>query len=239
MNILITGGASGLGEVITKQLASISSNNIYFTYSKSADQARSIEIQFSNTKAIHCNFEDSSTVLSLLSAFETFDIHVLINNALTGLQTTHFHKIEPNHFTLSFAKNVSPVIQITQGAILYFRKQKNGKIITVLSSYIIDKPPIGLSEYVAEKNYLLSLTKSWAIENIKFNITSNSISPSFMQTPLTADTDERVIEEMIKAHPNKKLLSPGEVAIAVQRLINIEPNMTGTNLIMNSASDIF
>jgi len=43
MNILITGGASGLGEAITKQLASISSNNVYFTYSKSADQARSIE----------------------------------------------------------------------------------------------------------------------------------------------------------------------------------------------------
>jgi NAD(P)-dependent dehydrogenase (short-subunit alcohol dehydrogenase family) len=239
MNILITGGASGLGEAITLKLASDSSNKVFFTYFKSLEKATEIESKFSNTKAIACDFADASSISSLCKTLETFGIHVLINNALTGLQTTHFHKVEAEHFLKSFRTNISPVIQITQSAILYFRKQKNGKIITVLSSYIIDKPPIGLSEYVAEKNYLLSLTKSWAIENIKFNITSNSISPSFMQTPLTADTDERVIEEMIKAHPNKKLLSPGEVAIAVQRLINIEPNMTGTNLIMNSASDIF
>ncbi|MDX2171910.1 MAG: SDR family oxidoreductase [Bacteroidota bacterium] len=238
MNILVTGGASGLGAAITKQLAMVTSNKVYFTYNKSADLARAIEIQFSNTKAIHCNFEDASSVFSLLSSFEKFDINVLINNALTGLQTTHFHKIESSYFVQSFMKNVLPVIQITQSALLYFRKKKSGKVITILSSYILDKPPIGLSAYVAEKNYLLSLCKSWATENVKFNISSIAISPSFMQTALTADTDERVIEEMINVHPDKKLLNPQDVAIMVQRLLD-KTEINGTNLIINSASDIF
>lgn len=235
MNIVVTGGASGLGAAITKQLASVSSNKIYFTYNKSIDQAKNIESHFSNAKGIHCNFEDASSVSSLLTAFDKYDIQALVNNAMTGLQTMHFHKMEADHFTKSFMKNVAPVIQITQGAISYFRKQKSGKIITILSSYILDKPPIGLSEYVAEKNYLLSLCKSWSVENTKFNISSNSISPSFMQTPLTVDTDERVIEDMINAHPLKKLLTPEDVAVAVQRLLDKE--VTGTNMIINSASD--
>ena len=37
-NILITGGASGLGEAITLKLASDSSNKVFFTYFKSLEK---------------------------------------------------------------------------------------------------------------------------------------------------------------------------------------------------------
>jgi 3-oxoacyl-[acyl-carrier protein] reductase len=238
MNILITGGASGLGEAITLKLASDSANKVFFTYFKSKKRAGEIESKFSNTKAIACDFEDEQSVTNLLSIFEKENIQVLVNNAFTGLSANYFHKTDANYFLDNFSRNILPVIKVTQQAILHFRKQKFGKIVTVLSSYIINKPPIGMSEYVASKNYLLSLSKSWATENVKFNIVSNCISPSTMLTNLTSETDERIIEEMQNAHPLKKLITPVEVADSINYLINASQQINGTNMILNAAADL-
>ena len=139
---------------------------------------------------------------------------------MTGFEQNYFHKLKADYFTDSFQRNVLPAIKITQTALVYFRKKKFGKIITVLSSYLINKPPIGLSEYTASKSYLLSLSKSWATENANFNISSNCISPSFMQTSLTSDTDERVVSEMITKHPLKTLLKVEEAAEAIAFFVN-------------------
>lgn len=238
MNILITGGASGLGEAITKTLATDSSNNVYFTYCKSKENAEEIEGKFKNTKGIFCDFEDHTSIQSLLVQMDELKLHVLINNALTGLKKEYFHKIQPEYFSENFSRNILPVIKITQKAILLFRKQKFGKIITVISAYIATKPAIGLSEYVAQKNYLFSLSKSWAVENSRHNITSNCISPSYMQTHLNSDTDDRVLEDIINSHPLKKLLTPEEVAESVSHLVNASQQINGVNLIINSAIDI-
>ena len=238
MNILITGGASGLGEAITLKLASDSSNKVFFTYFKSLEKATEIETKFSNTRAVACDFEDEQSVTNLLTIFEKENIQVLVNNAFTGLSANYFHKTDANYFLNSFSKNILPVIKVTQQAILHFRKQKFGKIVTILSSYIINKPPLGMSEYVASKNYLLSLSKSWATENAKFNISANCISPSMMLTNLTSDTDERIVEEMQNAHPLKKLITPVEVAESINYLINSSQQINGTNMIMNAAADI-
>lgn len=60
MNILITGGASGLGEAITKKLAKDINNNVYFTYFKSETNAKKIKFDFSNAFPIKCDFKDLS-----------------------------------------------------------------------------------------------------------------------------------------------------------------------------------
>ncbi len=238
MNILITGGASGFGESITKNLARNKANKIYFTYCKSSENAKRIEFSFTNTKGIYCNFKNADSIQSLLGQMESLHLEVLVNNALTGIKKDYFHKIEADDFVQSYMTNILPVIKITQKAILIFRKQKSGKIITIISSYISNKPAIGLSEYLAQKNYLLSLSKSWVVENAKFNITCNCVSPAFMQTPLNADTDERVIEEIINNHPLKRLLTPDEAAESVNYFINAQKHVNGVNMIINSPNDI-
>jgi len=57
---------------------------------------------------------------------------------------------------------------------------------------------------LANKAYLLAMHKSWATENKAFNITSNCISPDFMTTALNDQTDERVIENLVKTTSFKK-----------------------------------
>jgi NAD(P)-dependent dehydrogenase (short-subunit alcohol dehydrogenase family) len=119
-----------------------------------------------------------------------------------------------------------------------FRKKRYGKIITVLTSYLVNRPPTGLSEYVANKAYLESLSKSWAVEGASYGITANCISPSMMRTQLTSDLDERVIEEISIRHPFGKIVTPEEVADAVSFMVSSTQQINGVNLLINGGEDV-
>ena len=239
MNILVTGGSSGLGASITKKLAASAGNLVYFTCPFDTPEKNIIEKEFSNTRGIICNFREEKDVDALVAQLDTFNLDVLVNNAwATKIIKKHYQKIDQQDFLNGFMFNIMPVIKITKELISRFRKKKFGKIVTVLTSSIVNKPPAGYSEYVAAKSYIASLCKSWANENAAFNITSNCVSPSFMQTAFTDDTDERVVEEMINSHPLKRILTPDEVADSVVFLVNSTQQINGINLLMNAASDI-
>ncbi|MNS23266.1 3-oxoacyl-[acyl-carrier-protein] reductase FabG [compost metagenome] len=239
MNILVTGGASGLGEAITRILARDSDNTVYFTYSNSAANAQKIEFEFSNTVSVKCDFKNSSEVQSLVNKIDDLKLDVLINNAYCGSPiTTYFHKIPEDTFSSEFMFNIMPTILITQAVINSFRKKKKGKVITILTSFLLNTPPLGASSYVANKAYLGSLVKSWATENAKFNISSNSISPSFMQTNLTSDVDERIIEQIVNDHPLKKILTVEEVAESVLFLTNASSQINGVDIVLNAGTNI-
>lgn len=239
MNILITGGASGLGEAITKAVAlAYPDEKIYFTYCSSQRNAAAINAEYPNTVALKCDFRNQQDVDALCSLIESTGMGILVNNAITGLLKQHFHKIEKKEFAGSFAENVFPVVAITSSFIASARKVKAGKIITILSSSVVNAPPTGWSLYTAEKNYLLAMHRSWAIENASFNISSNCISPGFMHTQLNHETDERIIEDMIAKHPLKKLLTPEEVASVVLFLMNASSQVNGNNIIINSSLSI-
>ena len=239
MNILITGGASGLGEAITKAAAlAYPGAIVYFTYHRSEQNAIAIRSEYSNTRALKCDFKNQQDIDTICSFIEANDIGILVNNAIAGLSKQYFHKIEKREFVEGFADNVLPVIAITSSFIARARKIKSGKIISILSAAIINSPPTGWSAYVAEKNYLLTMHRSWALENAAFNITSNCISPGFMATALNKDTDERIVEDMIAKHPLKKLLTTGEVAAVVLFLMDASGQVNGNNIIINSSLSI-
>ena len=239
MNILITGGASGLGKAITEILAENKNNTVYFTYSKSEEKAKKLTSIFKNTVSIKCDFSESSELGLLKDQIKELDLDVLINNAYCSkINQIHFHKSPPLDFLSEFKDNIIPTIIITQEVIKLFRKKRNGKIITILSSSLNNVPPVGMSSYVANKAYMEKLTKSWVAENSKFNITSNSISPSFMKTALTDDVDERVVEQMILNHPNKNLITVKEVAEAVLFFANAGNHINGVDLLMNAGVNI-
>ena len=167
-----------------------------------------------------------------------WDLHALINNACTPIANKHFHKIPHAEFKQNFFSNILPTIQITQEAIARFRKKKFGRIITVTTAFLVNKPPLGLSSYVAEKAYLASLCKSWAIENVNFNITSNCIAPSMMVTQFTNHIDERIIENAIQSHPFKRLLTPEETAETIGLLLTAPCHINGATWVLNGAADV-
>jgi 3-oxoacyl-[acyl-carrier protein] reductase len=239
MNILITGGASGLGEAITRKLAKDSDSTIYFTYNKSKLNAEKLRDEFPRAIPIKCDFRNIEEVNALKDNIASLNLDVLINNAYLGNPIKyHFHKINSVEFLTEFNDNIIPTIAITQSAINNFRKKRHGKIITILTSYLLNKPPIGSSVYVANKAYLKELSKSWANENAAFSISSNTVSPAFMLTNLSSDVDDRVIEQMKENHPLKKLLTAEEVAEAVFFLVNVSVQVNGVDIVINAAANI-
>lgn len=238
INILVSGGASGLGEAITRKLAADTENVVHFTYNNSAENAAGISREFGNARAYHCNFKDSQSIAGLLDKLDEMDLDVLVNNAMAGFTKKHFHKFSPEEFAESFRINVLPTIRITRKALEIFRKKKFGKIITVLTAALVNKPPVGWSEYVANKAYLLAMSKSWSTENAAFNISANCVSPSLMLTNLHKDLDERIVENYQQNHPLKKMLTTEEVAESVAYLARATQQINGINLIINSGSDV-
>jgi 3-oxoacyl-[acyl-carrier protein] reductase len=239
MIVLITGGSSGLGQAITRRLAQEVGWTIFFTYNKSKDKADGLQKEFSNTIPIFCDFGINESVAALKQKVDEIAPDVLINNAYSGsFLTTHFHKIDPDNFLEEFILNIMPAVEITQAAISSFRKRKQGKIITILTAALHNVPPVGAALYVANKAYLQQLTKLWASENVKFNITSNTVSPSFMQTQLTSNIDERVVEQIRESHPNRALLEVEEVAEAVHFLATCSTQINGIDMLINGASSI-
>lgn len=234
MNILVTGGASGLGRAITEKLAEGQAHKVFFTWAHSSEAAEDLARSRRNTEALKCDFGSADDVMSLCARLEQLNLDALVNNAFTGMRTSHFHKLPPESFTASFDANVAATARISQAAIRHFRRVRAGRIVTILSTYVTGQPPVGLAQYVAEKAYLLSLARSWAIENAAFNITSNCVSPSIMLTPLTADTDTRQLEQAIQVHPLKRLLTPPEVADAVALLLTASLHINGVNLLINA-----
>lgn len=239
MNILITGGSSGLGKAIIELLATKQEHNIFFTYNSNSSSAKAILKACSGTTAIKCDFTKPEEVDQLVEKIASLELDVIINNAYVGLALgRHFIKTSPDDFMQSFTDNVLPVIAITQAALKEFKKRKFGKIINVLTSYLINLPPNGCSVYAANKAYIQQLSKSWNTEFSRFNITSNCISPDFMLTNLSKEVDERVIEQLQGAHPLKSILTPLEVAQTVVYLVGASQQINGVNIPINAAQNI-
>jgi NAD(P)-dependent dehydrogenase (short-subunit alcohol dehydrogenase family) len=238
MNILITGGSSGLGKSTVELLASDKTHNIYFTYNRRKDDAIALTTVFPNTRAIVSDFTNVRHIDNLLKDMDTMDLDVLINNAYVGApRTTHFCKIDANNFVTSFQNNLLPIIRISQKALIIFKRKKFGKIINILTSYLLNLPPIGFSEYIGNKAYLQALSKVWNKEYAQYNITSNCIAPEYMQTNF-AEVDERIVEQMQLEHPLKKLLTPKEVAEVIRFLVQASQQVNGVTIPVNAAKSV-
>lgn len=237
MKILVTGGASGLGREIFESLAQ-SGHTVYFTYHRSVAAANELMQTYPGSCAFQCDFGSIASVEDLLTRIADLQIDALVNNALPSIEMLQFQKTDVQKLVDSFSRNVIPVLRLTQACLAKFRKQRSGKVITILTSYLINRPPVGFAEYIANKAYLLAMSKSWAVENTKFGIAVNCISPSTMRTGLTSETDARLLESLASSNPFGKLVEPAEVAKLVEFLLTAPLQLNSSNLILNGGLDV-
>lgn len=238
MNILITGGTSGLGKATVELLAK-DSHQIWFSYLETEEftqVARQMMEQYGNVKAVPLNFCVEESVDSFCEQMKEWDIDVLVNCTYVGKpQTTYFHKIAPEEFMKAFQNNILPTVKITQTAIRGMRKREYGKIINIISESIIGLPPAGYALYAANKAYLMELSNVWNKEYVRYNITSNCILPAYMKTNF-AGLDERLQEQMELDHPLNKLLTPEEVAVTIKFFVDASQQINGVKLPVNAGT---
>ena len=236
MNILITGGSSGLGKAVTELLVA-NGHFVHFTYLPTQEYCQVVEemkAKLKNVKAYPLNFCVREEVDAFCAKIISMDLDVLINSAYVGVpQTTYFHKIPVADFQVAFERNLLPTIAITQAAINVFKSRKFGKIINVISEAVMGLPPMGYSIYAANKAYLMELSNVWNKEYTRYNITSNCILPAYMQTSF-AEVDPRIKVQMEQNHPLHKLLTVQEVAEVVKFLVDASQQINGVKLPINA-----
>jgi len=238
MRVLVTGGASGLGYAITKQLLD-SGDYVYFTYLQSNDQATELQAKFPNQcLGLQCDFQSNQSIEALIAAISQWNLDALVNNALPPMHIQQFQKTAIQDFGDSFTSTVLPVLAITQACLTQFRKMRAGRVVNILTSYLLNRPPIGLGAYIANKAYLLAISKTLLAENAKFGITINNISPSIMSTNLVRDIDERIIEMSAKSNLMRRLIRVEEVAQSVEFLLKSTPHINGVNLVLNGGENV-
>ena len=238
MNILITGGTSGLGKA-TVELLVKNGHHVYFSYLPTEEftkVAEEMERAYFNVKAIPLNFCETEIVDSFCEKIKTLDIDVLVNCTYVGRpQTTYFHKIDPEDLLHSFEMNIIPTVKITQAVMAGMKKRRFGKIINIITEAVIGLPPMGYTIYAANKAYLMELSNVWNKEYTRYNITSNCVLPAYMQTKF-AEVDDRILEQMQQEHPLKKLLNVEEVAQAIKFFVDASQQVNGVKLPINAGT---
>ncbi|KEY17786.1 SDR family NAD(P)-dependent oxidoreductase [Kaistella antarctica] len=233
--VVLTGGSAGIGKEINLFLLR-NGYEVLFTFRKSSQSANEIISEFPLAKSYQIDFSNPDEIDDFLKEIQDFKPNILINNFYCGtFIDSYFHKTDPDKFLADFQTNIIPTLQTTQECIKIFRKEKFGRIINILSSSL-KNPAMGTSVYNANKAYLLQMSKSWASENVKFGITSNSVSPAFTMTDFHKDMDERQVENILASYPLKNNLEGKDIAEFVELCLNGGSHFNGNHLFLDASN---
>jgi NAD(P)-dependent dehydrogenase (short-subunit alcohol dehydrogenase family) len=96
-------------------------------------------------------------------------------------------------------------------------KKGNGTIVNVLTSAIEGAPPKGFAAYLTAKYALQGFTLALAAEYATRGVRVFSVSPGYMETPLTQQWDAR-LSEAIRANAGR-ITVPAEAAARIFNLV--------------------
>jgi NAD(P)-dependent dehydrogenase (short-subunit alcohol dehydrogenase family) len=183
--VLVTGGASGIGEAIVQAFAQQGARVAFLDIQDDAAQTLVENAQAHGHPAPvfhHCDITDVDSLRNcaedVAASFGTID--VLVNNA--GNDTRHaIEDVTPESWDQIIALNLKHQFFLTQAVIPYMKKGGRGSIVNMSSiSWII--PSVGLPVYIAAKAGIVGLTRTLAHELGKWNIRVNCVLPGAIET---------------------------------------------------------
>ena len=214
-NVIITGASRGIGKGILELFVK-NGANVAFSYIGDSSQAKSIEADFSNHKqkvvsymSDASNFEQSQKLINdVVNDFGSID--VLINNAGITIDNLLMRMSEED-FQRVIDVNLKSVFNTTKAILRTMLKQRSGSIIN-MSSVVGVKGNAGQSNYSASKAGMIGFTKSMALELGSRNIRCNCIAPGFIETEMTEQLSDDVVQSWRDSIPLKRGGSTNDVA---------------------------
>ncbi len=219
MNILVTGASRGIGKTIAETL----DGNI-FVSARSEDLLK----HYRN----YCVCDLALEAERLGRYIQENQIDVLINNAGEYIYSPieNITKPELEHI---LKVNLEAPLYLISKAVPYMKSKKWGRIINIGSiSGVMGEA--GASLYSASKAGLIGASKALALELAEFGITVNTINPGWVDTEMgnsSAEEGDFTKDEIIECIPQKRFVTPEEVAGMVKYLISDEAKgVTGQSI---------
>ena len=213
--VLVTGGASGIGAACAAAFAAAGAAVTVADLDEGG--ARKVAEPLGGT-AVGVDLADPALDAAALAG----GMDVIVNNA--GIQ--HVAPVEDfpeEKFHLIIALMLEAPFRLVRAALPHMYAERWGRVVNISSVHGLRASPFK-SAYVAAKHGLEGLSKTIALEGGPRGVTSNTICPAYVRTPLVekqiADQarvhgipESEVIEKIMLTEPAvKRLVEPAEVA---------------------------
>ena len=231
---LVTGASRGIGQAIAKRLANEGYVVIGTATSEEGAAAVNDYLQELGGAGRVLNVQDAEQINQLFDSIEKEfgNVQVLVNNA--GItQDGLLMRMDDNAWERVLDVNLTSVFRTSKRAIKGMMKARQGRIINI-TSVVAAMGNAGQTNYTASKAGIEGFTRSLAREIGSRQITVNCVAPGFIDTDMTSELDEALIQSMLNAVPLARLGKPEDIAAAVNFLASEEAGyITGTVLDVN------
>ena len=211
---IVTGGASGIGEAIARELAA---RGAHVTIADRDAEAATRVAASIEAEVWQVDLSDTTALADL-----TLSADILVNNA--GIQhVSAIEDFDPARWRLIMTLMLDAPFLLIRAALPGMYERGFGRIINVSSVHGLRASPYK-SAYVAAKHGLEGLSKVTALEGAPHGVTSNCLNPGYVLTPLVhkqiADQaavhsipESEVVEKVLLAHnPIKRMVDPADLA---------------------------
>lgn len=230
---IVTGGGSGFGAGICRKFAQEGARVMVADINMDAAQSVALEI---DGIAIKVDVADNASVAAMAAgAFQAFGtLDYLINNAGITHLPMPLEDVTEDEFDRVFAVNSKSVYLTARHIIPHMKVNKTGSVVNVASTAGLSPRP-NLNWYNASKGWMITATKTMAVELAPFGIRVNALCPVAGETPLLSsfmgeDTPE-MRAKFLSTIPIGRFSTPQDLANAACFLCSDEASMiTGTAL---------
>ncbi len=179
---IVTGGGSGFGAGIVREFVQQGARVIAADINMAA--AKDIA---SETGAIpwETDVADDESVAALIdhALAEFGKIDILVNNAGVTHLPTPLEDVSPADFDRVLNVNVRSVYLTARHLVPHMKKAGTGAILNIASTAGVSPRP-NLNWYNASKGWMITATKTMAVELAPFGIRVNALNPVAGETPL-------------------------------------------------------
>ncbi|AZQ68558.1 glucose 1-dehydrogenase [Silicimonas algicola] len=224
---VVTGGGSGFGEGIIRRFAAEGARVAVVDLNGEAAERVA---QAVDGIAVACDVSRGADVARMADTVrEAFGaVDILVNNAGTTHLPTPLDEVEEEMFDRVFAVNCKSVYLTARAFVPAMKERASGVILNVASTAGVSPRP-RLNWYNASKGWMITATRTMAIELAPFGIRVNAVNPVAGETPLLAsfmgeDTPE-MRAKFLSTIPLGRFSRPDDIANAALYLCSDEASM--------------
>ncbi len=236
-NILITGGASGIGLATVERCLQEGANVVMTDLpgTQGSERAQQLAPRYAG-RCLFLPVDVTSTgqvdrlVAETVTQLGSLD--GVFNNAGIGSMSPADSYTDED-FLHVIDINLMGVFRVARASMRQMYRQGNGSIVNCASILGVFGQSM-TAAYSAAKAGVVNLTRTLALESASKGVRINAIGPGYIDTPMLAILDALMRQALIKLHPIARLGRPEEVAHAALFLLSDEASfITGAHLMVD------